>query len=78
MTKQLGIPDLVDMANAGGAQRSAWWRIGQGPWYGTVVDAAGVEWEVEQRSTTWTATSSTQAVVTKKTVEQLLKQVGGG
>jgi len=78
MARPLGVPDLVELANAAGAQRSAWWKLGDGPWYGTVVDGSGVEWELEQLKTTWRATSVTQAVVNAPGVEQLLKKVGGG
>jgi hypothetical protein len=75
MTKRLGVVDLVELASAAGAARSGWHRVGTGPWYGTVVDKDGVEWELEQLSSTWRATSSTSAVSSARTIELLLKEI---
>lgn len=76
MTKPLSF-DPVKLAADAGAERSSWHKLGDGPWFGTVVDTGGIEWEVEQLSTSWRATSSTAVAVTGKTLEQLLKKVLG-
>jgi hypothetical protein len=77
MARPLGIVDLVELASSAGAARSGWWRIGDGPWYGTVVDTDGVEYDIEELKTSWRATSSTQAVFVTSSVEKLLKEVLG-
>jgi hypothetical protein len=75
-------PALVptQLAFAAGAARSGWWRLGDGPWYGTVVDRHGVEWEIEElggRSPSWRATSSTSVVVTGASLQLLLGKAIG-
>jgi hypothetical protein len=77
MTKQRSVVDLVELASSAGAARSGWWKLGDGPWYGTVVDTAGVEYDIEELKTSWRATSSTQAVFVTSSLEKLLKEVLG-
>jgi hypothetical protein len=62
------------IARDAGAATSGWWKLGDGAWYGTVVDKLGIEWEVEELKTSWTATSSTSLTVTGSSLEELLKK----
>jgi hypothetical protein len=69
--------DLTQLASSLGAKRSSWWRLGDGPWYGNVIDVEELEFEVEQLKESWRATSTVGTVFTAKTVELLLKKVLG-
>jgi hypothetical protein len=63
-----------------GAQRSSWHRLGDGPWFGTVVDAGGLEWEFEElrSARSWRATSSAAQTFNASSLEQLLHKVLDG
>lgn len=69
--------DPVALARDAGARSSGWHRLGDGPWYGTVLDDNGVEWEVEQLTTSWSATSSTSVRHAAPGLPQLLKKICG-
>jgi len=76
MTKPTGPPvNLTELASSLGAARSSWWKLGDGPWYGNVTDASGMEHDIEELSSSWRSVSSAQTVFTAKTVELLLKKV---
>jgi hypothetical protein len=69
----------TDVCAAAGAQSSGWFRLGDGPWHGTVIDKGGLEWEFEQllAAKSWRATSSAAQVYNASSLELLLKKVIG-
>ena len=71
------VTDPTGLASSLGAARSSWWKLGDGPWYGTVVDAHGMEHEIEELAANWRSVSLNQTVFTAKTVELLLKKILG-
>jgi hypothetical protein len=73
------VPDPTSLASSLGAQRSSWWKLGDGPWYGNVTDQNGIEWEFEQLTAakSWRATSVAAQVFNASSLELLLKKVLG-